>query len=335
MNQILLGMSSQIEEWVDIPISKFTDRYKISSQGNVFSVINNRILSPTLGGDFYYVTLSNKGEKIKYQVHILVALTFLGKPPSDTHVTTHLDGNKRNNKVSNLMYVTRTESQLTNNKKDRKTRRIVQLDPDRNIVAIHRTSGDAGKVIGKSASTKAGKCNSGEFYKGSFWEYEDDGNPKIENCDGKEIPEFENYLATKDGKIYSKKNKIFLSLAKHADGYLAVALCKDGKQHQFYVHILIAKTYIPNPENKSQINHINFNRSDNRVENLEWATNIEKSQYSCGKKVAKIDLSGNIIKVFPSLTSASLDSNLSRTSIKSICDGKSISYKDFTWKLID
>lgn len=64
-----------------------------------------------------------------------------------------------------------------------------------------------------------------------------------------------------------------LKIAIATDGYGRVSLANDGRSHS--VHRLVAQTFIPNPENKPMVNHINGNRADNNVSNLEWCTNQE------------------------------------------------------------
>ena len=63
------------------------------------------------------------------------------------------------------------------------------------------------------------------------------------------------------------------------NGYLSVSLFYDGTYRNELVHRLVAKAFIPNPDGKPQVNHINGDRQDNRVENLEWATASENIKH--------------------------------------------------------
>jgi len=80
------------------------------------------------------------------------------------------------------------------------------------------------------------------------------------------------------GNVFSKKRNIFLKPSKLPNGYLHVILYKNGKKKTYYVHRLVAIAYLNNPNNLSQVNHINCIRDDNRVENLEWCTNLYNTQ---------------------------------------------------------
>lgn len=93
-----------------------------------------------------------------------------------------------------------------------------------------------------------------------------------------EIEGFPNYLIYPDGRVFGKKRKRFLKSRYDGGGYCIVNLSQDAKQKNKLVHRLVAQHYIPNPENKRCIDHINRVRNDNRVENLRWATYQENNQ---------------------------------------------------------
>ena len=77
----------------------------------------------------------------------------------------------------------------------------------------------------------------------------------------------------------------FLKGQINKEGYKSVILCKNGKVKSFKVHRLVAEAFIPNPEGKPEVNHKDYNRSNNTDSNLEWMTRAENFNYSlCNKE---------------------------------------------------
>lgn len=84
-------------------------------------------------------------------------------------------------------------------------------------------------------------------------------------------------------------------LNKLSHGYNNVGLCKQGKTKAFYVHRLVAEAFIPNPENKPQVNHIDGCKTNNKVDNLEWVTQSENMQHAYRTGLLKTDLLPKLI----------------------------------------
>lgn len=119
------------------------------------------------------------------------------------------------------------------------------------------------------------------------------------------------YQISSFGKIKNNKGKILKQFKNHK-GYLVIQLSKNGDSKNYIVHRLVAKEFIPNPENKPQINHKNCNKEDNRIDNLEWCTNTENKAHAkihglCksspkggsnlrAKKVIQYDKEGRIVR---------------------------------------
>lgn len=100
-----------------------------------------------------------------------------------------------------------------------------------------------------------------------------------------EIDDLKDYFIDTEGNVFTNKYKSNSKTKRHNfkkmklgsfNNYSNVIL--NGKC--YFVHRLVAQTFIPNPENKPQVNHINGNKKDNRVENLQWVT-AKENQYHC------------------------------------------------------
>lgn len=93
---------------------------------------------------------------------------------------------------------------------------------------------------------------------------------------------YDKYRVTKSGMIYSDISKRFLKIKANMYGYMQTMIKVGGKNKNIRVHRLIAMTFIKNddPLNKTQVNHINDDKKDNKVENLEWVTNQQNAKHA-------------------------------------------------------
>lgn len=151
------------------------------------------------------------------------------------------------------------------------------------------------------------------------------------------------YVSNHTGMLLVKEKLI--TQRKNKQGYMICYLSKNAKDECFRVHRLIAKTFIPNPENKPQVNHIDGNKSNNRLENLEWCTNSENQihafknglNYVTGRagkpkrKVEQIDMNTNcVIKVFESIAQAQRETN--SKNIGMCCRGERNFANGYKWR---
>ena len=180
-------------------------------------------------------------------------------------------------------------------------------------------------------------------------------NEMNELNDIKKIKGFDGYYVTKFGDIYSynyRRTGIIskLKLSSTRTGYLQLYLCKNNKKYRKYVHRLVAEAFIPNPENKPEINHKNGIKTDNRVENLEWVTHSEnaihmyrilKRTHPMKNKFGKNNPSSKqvvqlkdtiVIALFDSVKDASIKTGYPATRISSCCRGEHKTSHGFGWK---
>lgn len=143
----------------------------------------------------------------------------------------------------------------------------------------------------------------------------------------KPIKDFPDYSITADGSVYNK-NGLRIKPETSRNGYLRVSLSnKTTKHKRFLVHRLVAEAYIPNPYGLPQINHINEDRKDNRVENLEWCSPLYNLNYSNVIEKASIAKFRKVYCIttneyFNSVSEASTKYSIDISNIVACCAGR-------------
>lgn len=130
-----------------------------------------------------------------------------------------------------------------------------------------------------------------------------------------------------NGAIYRNWRYLKPTENKNRWGYMYVSLQEPLiKRKNCLLHRLVAQTFIPNPENKIQINHIDWNKKNNSISNLEWVSDLENKKHARGnwlysdkKKVLCIDSEWNET-IYNSLTEASKFTKADISSISAICN---------------
>lgn len=173
----------------------------------------------------------------------------------------------------------------------------------------------------------------------------------------KDVKGFESfYKISNYGRVKSFYKNIILKAGKNTDHRYIVILCKNSKKFTKKVHRLVAEAFIPNIENKLEVNHINpitKNLCDNRVCNLEWVTRKENCQWAVklgnNKKppvhfghennnahsVIQYDMNGNYIKKWECIADICRFYDIDRHYITNCCQNKSKSYIGYIWKYND
>ena len=171
------------------------------------------------------------------------------------------------------------------------------------------------------------------------------------------------YKVSNTGKVksFQRNREKLLSDKYYENGYLRASLSKNNEKKKVLIHRLVAETFIPNPENKPEVNHIDGNKKNNNASNLEWCTRCEnvKHAWKTGlneehreklsktayktvnklweknkKPVIQMDLDGNFIREFDSAKEAFEYYGIKRlqTSISACCTGRRKTAHGYKWK---
>lgn len=152
----------------------------------------------------------------------------------------------------------------------------------------------------------------------------------------KPIPGFDGYSITTNGRVFSHKHNRMLSPKIDKYGYVVFSLYKDGKSFYRTAHRLVAMTYIDNPSKLPCVNHINEDKTDNHVSNLEWCTHRYNNNYGtrntrmaktkCKRPVIRTLLDGTEIK-YDGVKDAWRKTGIAWSQIARACQNKNSSWR--------
>lgn len=154
----------------------------------------------------------------------------------------------------------------------------------------------------------------------------------------------------KDGRTKTVKERV-LKQSLAGRGYPFVGLCKDNEVKQEYTHKLVSKAFIPNPDNLPEVNHIDEDKTNNRVDNLEWCTRLYNLTYNdrhkkvglkqIGKKpynnkpVIQYTVNGEYVAKYDSVMDCAKALDCCESNIRGVIYGKQKTCKGYIFKYED
>jgi hypothetical protein len=159
--------------------------------------------------------------------------------------------------------------------------------------------------------------------------------------DWKPIPGYEkDYEVSSNGRIRNVNTGHILRPSDNRTGYLCVTLVIGGKKHYEYVHRLVARAFVPNPDNLPQINHKDENSYNNSIDNLEWCTPKYNSNYGTAslrkvhgeRSVYCMTINGFVLHHFKSAADAGRKTGIGDNKISECCRGEAKTAGGVIWR---
>lgn len=159
------------------------------------------------------------------------------------------------------------------------------------------------------------------------------------------IPGYEHFMISNQGRVYNSRMKKLIAIGDNGRGYKNCKIKSNGKTLTLYIHRLVAEAFLPNWDKELQVNHIDKNKNNNTVSNLEMVTDSQNKKHSHeeykqahirsqGKILQVYDLQNNLIDEALGMGEYCRTHNLDIRTVQRICVGKGRckSHKGFTFK---
>ncbi len=326
------------EEWKNFPMvdGRNFSKYEVSSLGKIRNKKSGWVFSdrPNSAGYVRNGFLNDEGKTNHILAHIIVAKAFLGEPKSDDLTVDHINRKPADNRLVNLRWATRKQQAVNSDKSNRgpKGHSVIQYAMDMEKIKTWLNIITAAKELGINGGHITQVCKGKLNHTGGFkWMYE------RQDLDGEVWKNYKpmDVQVSNMGRI--KHPHSHITYGSKSGDYL-----KYGTPEK-RVHVMVAKVFLPNPENRPEVNHKDKNGFNNKLENLEWVTrrenmihshqtNSNPNRYSTSKAVKQYDLEGNFIDQYRSISQTSRRTGYSEPSISRVCLGESKSLKGFIFK---
>lgn len=316
-------------------------RYSISNLGRLKLIDGSISKSKPRSDGYIRLTIYNDDGKMKdVSFHILVARTWIENKENKPYVN-HIDGIRSNNRVSNLEWVTPSENcyKRTVHPKVTTAIKAAQCDPETGeIIKLWPTARDAAEHFGCDANSIRAAWKTDKIVSGYKWKKGQDVEIIEEDWKKLILDKIRKIEVSSIGRI--KMPSGIITYGSNRDGYRTVSI----NDKNYNVHRLVCMAFKPIDNYEDYVvDHIDSNKSNNNLENLEWVTNQVNVQRSRDKgfinscKVCQFSSEGFYIRTYISIREASREVNLTGTRMKDICEEKSQLknyYNGYYWKLL-
>ena len=327
-----------MEIWKNLKHIKLS-KYDISSIGNIRNIKNNINMTLSICKKTGYILKSlqlDNGERRQFAIHRLVLLGFSGQPIDD-QTCDHINRIKSDNRLENLRWATRSEQATNKENVKKKTFKIIQMDKTHTKINNFNSIVEASNSINCSASLIGWGIKQNKLAKGFYWKYDnEDLINEVWKCI--KLNDRDVYVSN-EGRI-KINNRIMIGGHFNKNNYSVIHINKN----RYYRHLLIANAFIKNDNpQKTMVNHIDNNKHNCNINNLEWVTPSENIIHSFlindNRFTVKVNQLNKdtleLINSFHSIRSASISTNISLQNISHCLNNRTKHAGGYIWTKVD
>lgn len=315
--------------------TKIVKSYRENLQGYVLVTLLNDVV------------IDGKYKIDNVRVHKIVVLTYLGEKPEDGYSIDHINRDKKDNRLINLKWATKSEQSFnrhvskTTLRKGNSDLSVLQYDKSHNLIREFKNAYEVTSELGISKTHLSSICL-GKVKNpvcGFFFKYKE----QID-LDGEYWKDFifndKTIQISNHGRI--KSNNRILSGSSCPTGYKVVSISNNGIRKCELAHRLVANCFLKkSDDNKNIVNHKDQNKQNNHVDNLEWCSYSENMIHfykntgsKLCKKIMQLDNKNNIIKIHLSLADAAKALNIKNKSNITTKIKNKKPYHGFYWSYV-